>query len=66
MIEQYSEEIKRESNLIIYSAFVGAFMSTVINKLLIDDSFWINLIMALIFIFLLYLVVPRTLKTFKK
>jgi hypothetical protein len=65
MKSKYSKNIRRETNLIIFSAFLGGFMGVVINQLVNGQNFLANIIYTFLFISLLYITVPTVLRGFR-
>ena len=65
-ISKNDKLIHRETDLIILSAFVGAFMGSVVNHLIESDYFLYDLLMTILFMIVLYLTVPIALRRFRK
>lgn len=58
--------IWRETQLIIFSAFIGAFMGNIVNQVLTSTNFLFDLLMALAFLLMMYVTVPIALRKFLK
>jgi len=61
-----NKQINRETNLIILSAFVGAFMGSIVNRVIDSGNFIFDLTMACLFVIIMFLTVPIALRRFNK